>query len=184
MGAIAKNLRRYRSARELTLAQLAARSGVAKSTLSQIEAGSTNPTLGTLAALSDALGTRIEELIATPEALQEVRVVRRTEGKDISDDAISGRLVTAFPVPAALGEFHHLTLLPDHAETSASHGMGSREHVIVLDGRARVGPVGAEVELETGDYATYSADGPHAWQALGGLNATVWLLAIYPTGAN
>lgn len=51
---LAGNLRTLHGARGITLAELARRSGIAKATLSQLEAGGGNPTIETLFALSRA----------------------------------------------------------------------------------------------------------------------------------
>ena len=52
---------------DLTLSQLAEKSGVAKSIISQIERNETNPTLGTSLRLSQALDTSIEEVLRSEE---------------------------------------------------------------------------------------------------------------------
>ena len=176
---VAANIRRLRGARSLTLAELASRSGVAKSTLSQIERATTNPTLGTLAALAGALGARPEDLIAAPED-RSVFVVRAGEGTDISDQSVGARIVDTFTLPPAAAELHRLTLRAGRSEVSASHGTGSHEYAVMLSGSARVGPKDHEVVLHRGDYASYRADGAHVWEAVGDRDAEVWLLAIYP----
>jgi quercetin dioxygenase-like cupin family protein len=43
---------------------------------------------------------------------------------------------------------------------------GVTESVIVVDGRMRVGPVDAAVELGPGDRATFAADQPHTYEAM------------------
>ena len=57
--AIGWNLRRARSGRRLSLQELAGRSGVAKATLANLEAGRGNPTIDTLWALALALGVPV-----------------------------------------------------------------------------------------------------------------------------
>src|ERR1022692_2726565 len=53
---IARNLRRWRMTREMTLSALAEQAGVAKSTVSLIERGQGNPSIDTVWALAAALG--------------------------------------------------------------------------------------------------------------------------------
>ena len=53
---IAVSLRRERERAGLTLTELAKRAGIAKSTLSQLESGTGNPSVETLWALGVALG--------------------------------------------------------------------------------------------------------------------------------
>lgn len=52
---VARNVRRFRRERAMSLGELARRSGLAKQTLSKIEQGTGNPTVETLALLGAAL---------------------------------------------------------------------------------------------------------------------------------
>jgi len=61
-----------------------------------------------------------------------------------------------------------------------SHGGGAREHVLVRRGRAIVGPVGHEVSLDAGDYATYLSDRPHRWGNPGRQDALLWVIHTFP----
>src|SRR4029453_15838172 len=58
--------------------ELARRAGLAKSTLSQLEAGTGNPSIETLWALGVALGVPFSRLVEPPAA--PVRVIRAGEG--------------------------------------------------------------------------------------------------------
>ena len=64
---LGKTIHRLRQSYDLTLSQLAEKSGVAKSIISQIERNETNPTLGTIWRLSQALDTSIEEVLRSQE---------------------------------------------------------------------------------------------------------------------
>ena len=65
---IGKTIKQLRSAKNLTLDQLAESSGVSKSMLSQIERNKTNPTVGTLWSLTEALNIDIGDLLgASPK---------------------------------------------------------------------------------------------------------------------
>jgi transcriptional regulator with XRE-family HTH domain len=57
-------LRQLRQARKLTQEQLAERAGLSDKFLGEVERGRGNPTLTTLAALGDALGVRLVDLLA------------------------------------------------------------------------------------------------------------------------
>jgi transcriptional regulator with XRE-family HTH domain len=178
-GVLARNVRRLRQDRGLTAAELAARSGVAKATLSQIEAARGNPRLETLHDLADALGVLPTELLAAPDEPR-VRVVRSDEGMDITDSLIDGRLVHSFPVEPAVIEVYELELGPETSETSASHGVGAQEHVFVLEGGVEVGPVESRAEVAARDFASYPADRPHGWRTSKDQRARVLVLQIMP----
>ena len=53
---------------------------------------------------------------------------------------------------------------------------GMIEHVILASGRARIGPLGQEVELAPGDYIRHAADVPHVFEALAPDTVAVMLL--------
>lgn len=179
--ALAANVRRLRETHGLSLSQLGERSGVAKATLFKVERGRTNPTLETLASIAETFDVSIPDLIAVSERVS-VDVVRSGEGQDISDDASTGSILRSQVIGAGTLEIHAQTFHAGKAEVSASHGAGAREHVLVRSGSIRVGPTGEEVVLEVGDYATYSADRPHRWQAENG-DASVWIVHTFPRAA-
>jgi len=62
-GHVGARLRQLRLARKLTQEQLAERAGLSGKFLGELERGRGNPTLTTLAALSDALGVRLVDLL-------------------------------------------------------------------------------------------------------------------------
>ena len=63
--ALAHNLREWRGRRGWSQAELAARAGLSKGMLVQIEQSQTNPSIATLSKVADALGVRIElDLVA------------------------------------------------------------------------------------------------------------------------
>ena len=64
-------------------------------------------------------------------------------------------------------------------QQSPAHGPGVVEHIFVTEGRARVGPVDAPVELDTGDYLRMQASAPHLYEGLGG-PARLFLVMQYP----
>src|SRR4026208_2575561 len=75
---IAAPPRRERERHGISLAELARRAGVAKSTLSQLESGVGNPSVETLWALGVALGVPFSRLVDQPRPV--VRVIRSGEG--------------------------------------------------------------------------------------------------------
>ena len=80
-GRVGTRLRQLRQARRLTQEQLAERAGLSYKFVGEVERGRGNPTLTTLAALSDALGVRLVDLLAlepdrpklTPRQVSQVR---------------------------------------------------------------------------------------------------------------
>ena len=76
--AIAHHTRRLRGERGWSLDQMAGRSGVSKGMLVQIEQGGSNPSIGTLTRICEALDVTIAQLVDLGE-LPAVRLVRARE---------------------------------------------------------------------------------------------------------
>ncbi len=162
---IAASLRRERTRAGLSLSELAKRAGIAKSTLSQLEAASGNPSVETLWALGVALGVPFSALVEPPNP--SVRVIRAGEGPAVASERaeFAATLLSASP-PGARRDLYHLRAEPGPARESEPHIPGSVEHLIVSTGRVKAGPRGEEVELDPGDYMTYRGDVPHSYEAL------------------
>lgn len=162
---IAKSLVRERARTGLSLAEIARRAGIAKSTLSQLEAGNGNPSLETLWALCVALDIPFARLLE-PQP-NKTQVIRRGEGtKVIAEQANYQATLLATCPPGARRDIYLLTTQPGADRISHPHPPGSIEHIIVTQGRALVGLTAAPEELNAGDYICYPADEPHLFKAL------------------
>jgi transcriptional regulator with XRE-family HTH domain len=173
------NLRRMRAERGLSLSDLARTSGVAKATLSALEGGRGNPTLETLSALATALDIPMGDLISTAKP-PPVTVVRSDEGTGVAGIALDLRLIAHF-TPGGTVEVYEAQWPKRSSRTADGHGPGTREHVFVTRGGLKVGPLGREVGLSGGDYATFLADEPHLYEARAGTRALVFMQ--WPPGA-
>lgn len=162
---IAASLRRERTRAGLSLSELAKRAGIAKSTLSQLEAGSGNPSVETLWALGVALGVPFSALVEPP--VSSVQVVRAGQGPTVASEKAeyAATLLSACP-PGARRDIYHLRAEPGAVRESEPHIPGTVEHLIVSSGRVKAGPAGETVELEPGDYMTYRGDVAHSYEAL------------------
>jgi transcriptional regulator with XRE-family HTH domain len=162
---IAAALRRERERAGISLSELAKRAGIAKSTLSQLEAASGNPSVETLWALGVALGVPFSRLVQ-PDAPQ-VRVVRAGQGPVVQSEQarFAGTLLSACP-PGARRDIYTIAMEPGRARLAEPHIPGSIEHVILATGRARTGPADHPIELDPGDYAAFPGDVPHLYEAL------------------
>lgn len=165
LATIAAALRRERERRGLSLGELARRAGVAKSTLSQLEAGSGNPGLETLWALAVALDVPFSRLV-DPQAAP-VHVIRAGEAPAVRSDhaPFTSTLLAACP-PGVRRDLHVVTAEPGAVKQAHAHIPGATEHLVVTAGRWRTGPAGEEVELGPGDYVRFPGDRAHVYEAL------------------
>lgn len=162
---IAASLRAARVRAGLSLTEVARRAGLAKSTLSQLESGTGNPSLETLWALCVALEIPFSRLLAVPRP--QVQVIRAGEGPGIgaAQSDYRATLLAASP-PGARRDVYSIAAEPGPQRSSAPHLPGVVEHVVISAGRALVGTADEPVELHPGDYICYPADVPHVFQAL------------------
>ncbi|KAB1144193.1 helix-turn-helix domain-containing protein [Streptomyces luteolifulvus] len=162
---IAVSLRRERTRAGLSLSELAKRAGIAKSTLSQLEAAGGNPSMETVWALAVALGVPFSTLVEPPAPA--VQVIRAGEGPAVHSEhsSYTAALLSASP-PGARRDIYSVRVEPGTVRDSKPHLPGTVEHLVVSAGRVKAGPLGEQVELGAGDYMAYRGDVPHAYEAL------------------
>jgi transcriptional regulator with XRE-family HTH domain len=161
---VARNVRRFRQERQLSLGDLARQSSLSKQTLSKVEQGIGNPTVDTLAAISAALNISLQRLVTewgTP-----VFVQRHSEAEWSERDGGGIRVLDQI---YGSGYVRTEVFRLDRTEQSftiESHSPGTLHHAYAVQGRALVGPVGEPVELGPGDFARFPGDVPHVLQCL------------------
>lgn len=174
---LAANLRRLRIARQLSLSELARATGMSKATLSGIESGRSNPTLGTLAALATALRVSMVELVGELP-LGEVRVVRATNEAFTPRDGLPQRPVDQLAADVSQ-ELAEICLEPLQVVEVGPGRHGARGCLYVVEGTVVAGPVERSTELAAGDYIAFPADVPHIYAA-GRRRARALLLTQVP----
>jgi len=165
--ALARNLKRLRTERGHTLDALAARSGVSRGMVVQIEQARTNPSVGTVVRLADALGVSIARLLDYDET-SVVRIVPAEEAVRLwsGPDGGSGVLLNGIEAPGPL-ELWSWHLRPGETHASDPHPAGTveiarideGELTLVLDGRAHRIPAGCTASYEAGTAHSYRNEG-------------------------
>ncbi len=164
MTAIATNLRRLRDRSGFSIGELGRRAAVAKSTVSNLEAGTGNPSIETLWTLARALGVTFAELVEEPRA--SVRVVRIDAMPLIPDDSTSYGVRLLDTIQRARCDLYVVESDPGPTRQAAAHTPGTIEHLVVTAGSLRCGPAGEQVVLSAGDYAVFHGDVPHSYETL------------------
>jgi transcriptional regulator with XRE-family HTH domain len=161
---LAANLRRHRIARRLSLSELARATGTSKATLSGIEHGGANPTVETLARLTDALRISLSELLEEPP-LGDIQILRADQGVPTTRDGLP-RVVLQDILGDTGIEVAKLTLDAGEAHEASVRPAGARAHLYIHSGRMIAGPVDRYTELSSGDYAAFPADVPQLYEAI------------------
>jgi len=162
---IAATLSTERKNAGLSIAEVARRAKIAKSTLSQLENGAGNPSIETLWSICMVLDIPVSRLLESPN--KEVKVIRYGEGTTVisKNQHYKATLLAACP-PNVSRDIYLIEVDPGEPHHSDPHHQGVREHVIITKGRARLGLVTESYELHEGDYITYPGDLPHVFEAL------------------
>jgi len=172
---IASAIRREREAAGVSLSALAAKAGLAKSTLSQLETGKGNPSIETLWALASALQIPFSFLFE--DASSHSQLIRVDEGVKLT--SVSSDFATVLLdkcPPGRRRDLYRIAVQRGSVRNSEPHPRGTVEHVIVITGSVRLGPSEATVDLSPGDYFRYPADVAHSYKALS--DKAIFLLAI------
>jgi transcriptional regulator with XRE-family HTH domain len=173
--AFGPRVRALRDGMQLSLRELALRSGVSAPMLSQVERGETSPTLAVAERIAGGLELTLSQLLRLDES-EGISVVRRTERRRGGAPARGHSYeVLTPPLPGQRAEVSLHTLRPGAAtggpQDPPMHEPGSRETAVVSEGRVRLVCAGLEQELREGDAVTFDADLPHHFENAGDADA-------------
>ena len=167
--AIGARVKALREAMDLSLRDLAERSGVGAATLSQVERGESSPTLAVAARIADGLELTLSQLLRLEEG-GNVVVVRAGSGRRSSRPGHEIEELTP-PLPGQRADVSRHRLEPGSATGGAA---------VVLAGAVELGVDGERYPLAAGDSATFDADLPHNLRNPGKTTAEV--LAVIAAG--
>jgi transcriptional regulator with XRE-family HTH domain len=165
-GSVGARVKSLREAMDLSLRDLAERSGVSAPMLSQVERGDTSPTLAVAQKIAAGLDLTLSQLLRLDEDRHVVvvrvrdRRTRRRRGHKVEE--------LTPPLPGQRSDVSEHTLAPGAATGAPDdppvHEPGSRETAVVLDGKVELLIDGQRHELAEGDSVTFDADLPHHFE--------------------
>ena len=163
---IGGRVRALREAMDLSLRDLAARTGVSAPMLSQVERGETSPTLSVAARIAAGLELTLSQLLRLDEDTH-VAIVRSGEGR--ARTRRGHRIEELTPgLPGQRADVSRHELAPAASTGGRGdpplHEPGSRETAIVLEGEVTLEVDGERHVLEAGDSVTFDADLPHGFR--------------------
>ena len=181
-GAVGARVKVLREAMDLSLRDLAERSGVSAPMLSQVERGDTSPTLAVAQKIAAGLDLTLSQLLRLDED-RHVVVVRAGMGRTRRRRGHRVEELTP-PLPGQRADVSVHTLAPGSATGGADdppvHEPGSRETTVVIEGTAELFIDGQRHELGEGDSVTFDADLPHHFENNGEADAR--LIAVVAAG--
>jgi transcriptional regulator with XRE-family HTH domain len=149
---VGPRLRRIRTGRGVTLTQLAAETGISKSTLSRLESGQRKPSLELLLPVAQAHQVPLDELVGAP-ALGDPRIRMKPAKRN-------GRVVVPLTRHPSGQHAWKIVIAPDRKEPELrTHG--GHEWLYVLSGRLRLILGEHDVTLGPGEVAEFDTRVPH-----------------------
>lgn len=161
---LGQHLQQLRLSRGISLSQLAADAGIAKSNLSKIEQGNSNPTLDTLWRIAVQLNIPFGNLVAPIDMA-------------MGDESIQVRLLSqGRGTPSTDAYLMHCSAHSEHR--SDAHLPGTRETLTLISGCLEAGTESNSQTLLPGDSFTFAASEAHFYRT-GEQPATCLLTVIY-----
>ena len=181
---VGPRVRALREAMDLSLRDLAERSGVSAPMLSQVERGETSPTLQVATRIAAGLELRLSQLLRLDED-GAVTIVRRGERRNGPTGVPGHRYeILTPPLPGQRSELSRHTLAPGAVTGGPGdpprHEPGARETALVESGTVLLHCDGHRYELLDGDCVTFDADLTHHFENPGPEEAV--LLAVLSAG--
>jgi transcriptional regulator with XRE-family HTH domain len=149
---VGPRLKRLRTIRGVTLTQLAAQTGISKSTLSRLETGQRKPSLELLLPLAHAHQVPLEELVGAPE-VGDPRIRLKPRRRN-------GRLVVPLTTPSSGVQVWKVIIPPERAEPTLRTHDGY-EWLYVLSGDMRLILAEHDITMRPGEVAEFDTRLPH-----------------------
>ncbi|WP_156724552.1 helix-turn-helix domain-containing protein [Streptomyces apocyni] len=177
---LARSLKRWRGERGLTLDALAARSGVSRGMIIQIEQARTNPSVGTTVKLADALGISITTLLDYEQG-PEVKLVPEEQAVRMWwTEAGSWTKLLVGTETRGPFELWSWRLMPGDGSESDPHPAGTVELLRVTEGELTLVVDGEPYPVPAGTSASFESNVPHAYRNDGDAPVELYLAVSVP----
>lgn len=177
---LAKNLKKIREERSLSLDKVALLTSVSKSMLGQIERGESNPTLSTVWKIANGLHVSFTELIK--EQQNEHEIIRKSEVIMIEEDQGKCKIAPYFTYEDGRPyEVYKVDMQPYGYIQAEPHPRGTIEIIIVYEGEVTVRIDEREFTLYEGDATRFKADETHVYHNSGKQVTKLGIVIYYQT---
>lgn len=174
-------IRMLRRQRGMTLKDLAARSGLSISFVSQVERNLVSPSIAALKKIASSLDISVAYFFGSEQSEHEL-VVRKNERKtlimpnrDVTYQLLSPNLTNK------KAEFACITIDPGAYSPKRPLAHDGEEYALVLKGKAKVTINGKSYILSEGDSICFQAQQPHTFDCYGD-EETVLVWVLVPAG--
>ncbi len=162
---LAENLRYVRQQRGLTQGHLARLSGIPRSTVANLETGSSNPTLSVLARLALALHQSLEEMLSPPRISCQLFPKGSLPTHSRARGKATVQKLLPHPIPGM--EIDRMELKAGARIVGVPHRPGTHEYLCCESGRLTLIVSGERFDLGPGDVATFPGEQAHSYHNKG-----------------
>ena len=176
---VAKNIKRLREEKKLSMDELVRLSGVSKSMLAQIERGDGNPTISTLWKISNGMKVPFDALTVRPKSPYEI--VKTSEIQPLLEDGGKVKNYSLFPDNENRRfAVYYLELDEGSFWGSEPHLKGTTEFITVFTGKMEIHADGQGFIVEQGESIRFRADTVHSYQNVGKGSAILHMILFNP----
>ena len=174
----ARNIKRIRENKKMTLDAAAAATGVSRSMLSQIERGDANPTITVLWKIAN--GFKVSFTALTETSLEDAAVIPAESVHPVTE---ADGLYINYPVfpfdEKRLFEMYRIVIKPGGKLDAQPHIAGTEEYITVFEGEAQIMADGKVYQLKAGDSIRFRSDVIHGYKNTGSGTVQLSMLVNY-----
>jgi DNA-binding transcriptional MerR regulator len=175
-GHLGERMRRLRTAKDLSIRQLAVQVGMSPSYLSSIERAGATPTLASIQKIAAVLGSSVQSILAPDEEQPRSSPLMRAAERRVLESGPRATRIEDLSAAGSQLESLAMTLEPGAGSEGAIEHEGE-EFVYILSGRLQVTLDGVDVyELGPHDSMSFASTRPHHWMNYGDENVELlWI---------
>ncbi|MGL4451286.1 MAG: helix-turn-helix domain-containing protein [Sarcina sp.] len=177
MDEIGKAIKKIRAEQNLSLEELAKRTGVSRLTLAKIEHGEANPSMNIMWKICNTLSIQFTELFAIKE---KIVLSKASDSEGIEAEDKSFRIEFMFREESkSPTEFFRIYLSKSKSILTEKHNKGSIEIATVMRGEVLIKVEDKEFILEEFDSIKFNADKSHEYKNISDEEAVINTSVIY-----
>lgn len=175
---VARNLKKIREDRKLSLDNVAQMTGVSKSMLGQIERGESNPTVTTVWKIANGLKISFTELIKSTQ--ENTVIIQQETIEPLIEDNGKYKIYPFFPYESEREfEMYSVEIEKGGYLSAEPHREGTEEFITVFDGELTIRVNNEEYTVTKGDSIRFKADKPHMYHNSGNSLTRVSMVIYY-----
>lgn len=172
-------IRQIRIKKSITMKEVAEKTGVSESLISQIERDKISPSIETLLNIAGCLEIDLDYLFKDYKQTKAVNIVRKSERKRVEFDNVLYEHLskTTGGDKEHEMEAYHLTINPGYASGSNEYGHVGKELGVIVEGEGEFSIGNEKYQLYKGDSISFESDIPHKLTNTGnGILRAFWVI--------